>query len=233
MIFTAFPLKATVLGLALVATPAFADELQQQVVAFARTVADTDFGFTQSLTVQRSGEPAKDFVMRYDPKRPAGSRWVLVKAEGRAPTPKETANFLKQANKNPVPSYGRIATWFGAPAKRIATTDTSVTYRFASLPKGTIKMGSYDGSATTAAEAVVNISGKVPFVERIRYTSTKPVRMMMVAKIDRVTTIASYRMMPSNRPMIIGTNTDMAGSLMGKSGTMKMSTSYSDIRAAR
>jgi hypothetical protein len=40
-------------------------------------------------------------------------------------------------------------------------------------------------------------------------------------------------MMPSNRPMIMGTNTDMAGSLMGKSGTMKMSTSYSDIRAAR
>jgi hypothetical protein len=221
------------IGLACTGSPALADDLQQQVLAGARTVADTDFAFTQTFTGQRTGEPAKEYVMRYDPKRGAGSRWTLVRAEGRAPTPKETANFAKQANKSPVPSYGRVATWFGAPAKRVATGNGSVTYRFSSLPKGTIKIGSHDASATTSAEAIVNTSGKMPFVERIRYTSTKPFRMMLVAKIDRMTTTVTYRMMPNNRPMITGSNTDMAGSAMSKSGSFKMLATYSDIRAAR
>ncbi len=216
-----------------IATPALADDLQQQVLAVARAATDTDFAFTQTFTGQRTGEPAKEYVMRYDPKRPAGSRWTLVRAEGRTPTPKETAGFAKQANKSPVPSYGRISTWIGAPAKRVAGGDNSVTYRFASLPKGTIKIGSHDASATTSAEAVVNTSGKIPFVERIRYTSTKPFRMMLVAKIDKMTTTVTYRMMPNNRPMIAGSNTDMAGSAMGKSGSFKMLATYSDIRAAR
>jgi hypothetical protein len=216
-----------------VGTPALADDLQQQVLAGARAITDADFAFTQTFSGQRSGEPAKEYLMRYDPKRPAGSRWTLVRAEGRAPTPKEAANFAKQANKNPVPSYGRIATWFGAPAKRVASGNGSVTYRFAALPKGTIKVGSHDASATTSAEAVVNTSGKIPFVERIRYISTKPFRMMLVAKVDRMTTTVTYRMMPNGRPMIAGSTTDMAGSAMGKSGSFKMLAAYSDIRATR
>lgn len=237
MIFTAFHPDCVKLfvaaGLACVGSPAFADDLQQQVVAGARAVTDADFAFTQTFSGQRTGEPAKEYLMRYDPKRPAGSRWTLIRAEGRAPTPKESANFAKQANKNPVPSYGRIATWFGAPAKRVATGNDTVTYRFGSLPKGTIKIGSHDASATTSAEAIVNTSGKIPFVERIRYTSTKPFKMMLVAKVDRMTTTVTYRMMPNNRPMITGSNTDMAGSALGKSGAFKMLATYSDIRAAR
>lgn len=221
------------IGLAGIGAPALADDLQQQVVAGARAVTEGDFAFTQTFSGQRTGESAKEYLMRYDPKRAAGSRWTLIKAEGRAPTAKESATFAKQANKNPVPSYGRIATWFGAPAKRVASGNNSVTYRFASLPKGTIKVGSHDASATTSAEAIVNTGGKTPFVERVRYTSTKPFRMMLVAKVDRMTTTVTYRMMPNNRPMIIGSDTDMAGSAMGKSGSFKMLATYSDIRAAR
>ncbi len=224
---------AVAFGVSAIGSPALADDLQQQVVASARAATDADFAFTQSFSGQQSGKPAKDYVMRYDPKRAAGSRWTLIKAEGRAPTAKEAASFAKQANKNPVPSYGRIATWFGGPAKRIASDGDSVTYRFVSLPKGTIKMGSFDASANTSAEAVVNIAGKAPYVERIRYTSNKPFRMMLIAKVETMTTVARYRMMPNNRPMIVGSTTDMAGSAMGKSGSFKMTAAYSDIRPAR
>ena len=226
--------KAVVaIGMACAATPALADDLQQQVLAGARAVSDTDFAFLQSFSVQRVGEPAKDYVSRYDPRRAAGSRWTLVRAEGRAPTAKELTNFAKQAGKNPVPSYGRIADWFGAAAKRVGADGGKVTYRFASLPKGTVKMGSYDASANTAAEAIVNTSGAAPFVERVRFVSIKPFRMMLIAKVDKMATVVTYKVMPNNRPMVAGSITDIAGSAMGKSGTIKMLATYSDIRAAR
>lgn len=226
--------SATLATLAFVLpTPAFADALQQQVLAGARAVSEEDFAFTQTMVNQRSGEGAKTYVARYDPKRPKPSRWTLISAEGRAPKPKESAQLAKQGASNPVPSYARIATWFGAPATRSAGSDGKVIYRFASLPMGTIKMGSHDASADAAAEALVNTSGKTPFVERVRVTMAKPFRMMMVAKIERVDATSLYRMLPDGRPVIVSTNSDMTGSVLGKSGSFKSRVSYTDMRAAR
>ncbi len=216
-------------ALALFPTPAFADELQQQVLAFAKTVTDTDFAFTQTSSNQRSGEAAKEYVLRYDPRRAAGTRWAVVRFEGRAPTPKETGQVTKQANKGKVASYGHIAKWFGSPAKRIATGNGTVTYRFAQLPKGTITMGSHDASADTVAEVVVNISGKMPFVERARYVSTKAFRMMMVAKVEKFESVTIYRMFDNGKPMVVGSATEMSGSMLGKSGSFKSRNSYGEI----
>ncbi len=233
MINPVFPRKTIqtiLISIALILpAPAFADELQQQVLAFAKTVTERDFAFTQTSFNQRSGEAAKEYVLRYDPRRAAGARWTVVKFEGRAPTAKETAEITKQANKGRVPSYGRIANWFGSPAKRIGTGNGTVTYRFASLPKGTINMGSHDASADTVAEAVVNTGGKVPFVERVRYISTKPFRMMMVAKVDKFEAASIYRMFDNGKPMLVGGATDMSGSMLGKAGSLKSRNAYSEI----
>lgn len=211
---------------------AHADALQQQVVVAAKLVTPRDFAFTQTLHAQRTGKPASDVVQRYDPRR-GTAVWSLVKIDGRAPTAKENADAAKRLAKAQVPSYSRISEWFGDPATRIANTPTSVIYRFASLPKGTIKMGSYDASGHTSAEAVVNTSGRIPFVERVRFSSNTPFRMMLVAKVERFVINTSNRLMPDGRPVPALVTTEFAGSFMGSAQTMKIQMSYSDIQAVR
>jgi hypothetical protein len=236
MICSEFRLSAKYVAILVVATlptPALADALQQQVLAAARTVSEEDFAFTQTASNQRNGEPIKEFVIRYDPKMPKAVRWTLVKAEGRAPTAKESAEMAKRAGKGAVPSYARVAKWFGAPAERVATGPNSVTYRFKSLPAGTIKIGSHDASADAVTEAIVDTSGKIPFVTRAHIVITKPFRMMMVAKIEKLDIISNYKMLADGKPMIVSTASDMTGSMLGKSGWFKARSTFTDIRVAR
>lgn len=214
-------------------TPALADALQQQVLAGAKLVTEDDFAFTQTTVNQRSGSPDKEFVLRFDPKRAKGSRWTLQSVDGRAPTAKEASTFAKRSNAGRVPSYAEIAKWFGAPATRVGSDKTSVTYQFASLPPGTVKMPGQDMSPHISAEAVVNIASTTPFVERVRFTSNKPVRMMMVARIERFITVATYQMQPNGRPAPLGSIMDMTGSMMGKAGSFKLRTRFSDWRWVR
>jgi hypothetical protein len=226
-------MKASVALIALcVSTGAHADALQQQVLAAAKAVTPRDFAFTQTLNSQRTGKPANNIVQRYDPRRGAAA-WSLVKVDGRAPTAKENADAAKRFAKAQVPSYSRITEWFGGPATRIATTPTSATYRFASLPKGTIKMGSYDASEHTSADAVVNTAGRMPFVERVRFSSNTAFRMMLVAKVERFIVNSSNRLMADGRPVPASVTTEFAGSFMGSAQTLKMQMTYSDVQSVR
>lgn len=224
---------AGVLALVPLVTPsaARADALQQQVLAAAKAVSAADFAFTQSVRIERTGTPGREFLSRYDPRR-APAAWSLVKVDGRAPTAKESTDSAKMAARGRVPTYARITEWFGAPATRVATTPTSVTYRFASLPKGAVKMGSHDASANTSVEAVVNTVGKVPFVERARFTSNAPFRMFVVAKVERFTFTATNRL-HEGRPVPEATDTQFSGSFMGKAQTMTTKTRYSDVQTVR
>jgi len=219
-------------GLALLPQIAQADALQQQVLAAAKAVSPADFAFTQSVRFERTGAPAKQFVQRYDPRR-GKTAWTLVKVDDRTPTEKERKDSAKMAARGRVPSYAQNADWFGAPATRIATTPTSVTYRFTNLPKGSIKMGPLDASANTVVEAVVNTAGRVPFIEKARFTSSKPFRMMMVAKVERFVITATNRLTPDGRPVPETTASEFAGSLMGSSQTLKTRTVYSEVSPVR
>jgi hypothetical protein len=221
-----------VTAVSLVVSPAHADALQQAVLAGAKAASPADFAFTQTSRNERTGTPAREVVTRYDPRRGAAA-WQLLRVDGKPPSDKDKANLAKMAGRGPVPSYGRIAQWFGSPATRIATTPTSVTYRFASLPKGALKLGSYDASDHTSVEAVVNTAGKTPFLERARFTSTKPFRMFVVAKIERFTFNATWRLLPDGRPVPEINAGEFGGSFMGSAQTMKTRTSYGDFAAAR
>ncbi len=209
-----------------------ADALQQQVLTAAKQVSARDFAFTQTTRMQRTGTPSRDVVQRYDPRRGAAA-WTLLKIDGRTPNAKESAASAKNAAKAQVASYARISEWFGAPATRIATTPTSVTYRFAKLPKGAIKMGSHDASANTSVDAVVNTGGRIPFVERARFTSTTAFRMMMVVKVDRFIFATTNRLHADGRPVPESVITEFGGSFMGKAQTMTTQTRYSDVQSAR
>lgn len=216
-----------------IATPAIADPLQDQVLSAIRRTDTTDIAFTATTTIERTGAATQEIVTRYDPRGAAGQRWTLVRIGGHAPTPKETKQVLKAANGTPIPAYARLAQWFGGTATRIAQTPGSVTYRFARLPAGVLKLGSHDASADTVADAVVNTAAKTPYVERVHFTSATPFRMMVVARIDRYDFTATYAPLGDGRSFPTGNGGDMAGSLLGKAGTIRTHTRYSDARRAR
>lgn len=215
-----------VLALALVAAPAAADPLQDQVAQRMRATSTANVAFVSTTRIERTGATAREIVTRYDPVAPAGRRWTVLRYDGRAPTAKEAKDVLKAANRGEPPSYARLARWFAAPATRVAQTPGSVTYRFARLPAGALKIGSHDASADTVADAVVDTGGPVPFVSRVRYTSTRGFRMMLVAKVERYVFTATYAPLADGRVFPAGQDADIAGAAMGKSGSFVTRTRY-------
>lgn len=215
----------------LLAAPAHADPLQDQVLAGMKAANTADVAFTQTMRIERTGSPAKEVVTRYDPHAAPGTHWTLVSIDGRPPTAKQVADAAKRSGKRPAPSsYGELAKWFGGAATVVARTPESVTYRFARLPKGEIMMGSHDASADTVADAVVNIAGKMPFVERVRLASSAPFRMMLVAKVERYAFTSSFTLLADGRPFPNGIDADLSGSLMGKAGSMRTRIRFADVR---
>ena len=113
-----------------VASPAGADALQDQLVARMRATDTGNVAFTQTTRVEQTAGKAREFVTRYDPAKPAAARWSVASVDGHPPTDKERADTLKAARGGPLPSYAKLAQWFGAPATRTANGG-SVVYRFA------------------------------------------------------------------------------------------------------
>ena len=218
-------------GLAL-AGAAQADTLQDQVLAAARATPRDGYAFRRTLSIERTGSARKVYVERYDPRQPPAARWTLVSVDGRAPTAKETAQSAK-VKRGPTPSYAEIADWFGGAATRSDTAPGYVTYRFARLPAGGLKIGSHDASADTQGEALVNVKGRTPYVERVRLMSTKGFRMMLVASVDGMTLSGRYTALGDGRIVPAESAAVITGSVVGKSGQVRTTTVYADFQPVR
>ncbi|MES2755376.1 MAG: hypothetical protein V4659_12000 [Pseudomonadota bacterium] len=223
---------AAALVFAVGAAPAHADELQNRVVAAARAAPAERHAYKRTLTLERTGTAKKVIVEQFDPRRPAAAQWTLVSVDGRAPTAKELADARK-VKRGANSGYASIAKWFGTPATRTDPAPGSALYRFARLPAGTLKIGSHDASADSQAEALVSTRGATPFVERIRLTSTKGFRMMLVASLKSIDVVSRYRQLPDGGIVPGDSISLIAGSMMGKSGQLKTTVSYSDFHAVR
>lgn len=218
--------------LLLVSAPALADALLERLVADARAIGPDDFAWTRTLrTEQRSGDKVETraSVERYDPSRLTGQRWTLVSVDGRTPTAKELKDYSKAMAQAVVPSYGRLARYFGGGAQRAANGGRTI-YRAATLPKGALTLGKADLSAGARAEAVV-AEGPQPYIERLDIVSTKPVRMMLVARVERLDATSRYRLMPDGRPVLAEQVSEMRGSMMGRAGSLRTVATFSDYRA--
>lgn len=108
-----------------------------------------------------------------------------------------------------------------------------VVYRFAELPAGVLKIGSHDASADTQAEAIVNVRGQAPFVERVRLSSSKGFRMMLVASVQRIDFTSRYALLPTGTVVPEASASTITGSLLGKSGQIKTNVSFSGFQAVR
>lgn len=215
----------------LLAMPARADDLQSRLLAGMQAARGLGLAFQQTIAVDTTGQPRKVIVERYDPRRPAAEQWTLVSVDGRPPTAKEVAK-ARQGKKS-VASYGKLADWFGTPARRVEAPAGYAGYRFDRLPAGVLKIGSHDASADTMADVLVNAKGQTPFVERVRLTSTKGFRMMLVASVSRLDSTSRYAMLPGVGIVPDGALLVMAGSMLGKSGELRTSVTYSGIQPAR
>ena len=212
-----------------------ADDLKQRILAQAQSVSPDDYAFTRTIrseTNSKGKTEKKVTIEKFDPTKPADSRWTLVSIDGAPPSAEQTKAHQKEAAKRRVvPGYHRIAAYFATPATTSESGGKTV-FRFPSLPKGAISILDTDVSHNATAEATVTEANGAPFVEQVRFT-VKPMRVKLLMKIDRFETTVRYRIGPGGKPFLIESSSDMSGSGMGQEGTMRNTTTYSDYRAVR
>ncbi len=229
-----------IFGLLLPSPFAAADEtaeaLKQRIVAGARTVTPNDYAFTRTArneTRDDSKTEKRVVVERYDPTKPADDRWTLVSINGQPPSADEQSSFRKNLPNRRVANYGRIAEYFTMPATMAAESQGRKVLKFEKVPKGSVVVNDADVSANAIGEATVNETGETPFVEQMRFTTTKPTRVKLVAVIQRMEVTTRYRMMPNGKPVPVEQVSEMTGSMMGKQGRINTAVTYSDHRAVR
>lgn len=224
-------MSAGVIAAAFGTTPARADALQAQLVAGAAASAGDRFAMTRTTVSDQTGSPHRVFVDRYDPRQPQATRWTRMSTDGVVATPKQVAS-ARRANAAP-PSYANMAKWLGAPAVRDVLPTGQVVYRYPRLPAGTLMINGHDASPDTRAEAVVNTSGRTPWVEHVRLASTTPFRMMMVVQVRAMTFASQYRQLGDGAIVPVETAMEMTGSLMGKAGQMRTTATFRDVTPVR
>jgi hypothetical protein len=211
------------------------DELKQRVLAQAQSLSPEDYAFTRTIrseTVSGGKTEKKVTVEKFDPTKPADARWTLVSINGAPPSADELKSHGKEAAKRRiVPGYHRLANYFGSPATA-AQSGGKTVFRFTSLPKGAISILDTDVSHNATAEASVADANGTPFVEQVRFT-VKPMRVKLLMKIDKFETTTRYRIGPGGKPFLMESSSDMTGSGMGREGTMRNATTYSDYRLVR
>lgn len=212
-----------------------AEELKQRVLAQARTSTPEEYAFTRTAKSDQTDDKStkqRVLVEHYDPAKPADQRWTLVSVDGRTPTADELTAHRKDVGKRRAAYYGRIANYFGSPATTSTDARGRTIFRFTSLPKDSVVVNDADISANCTCEATVNTSGATPFVEQTRFTLTKPVRLKLVAKIEKFESTNTYRLQGDGKPVPVEQVSDMNGSMMGKSGRIRTTISYTDHRPA-
>lgn len=212
-----------------VAKPACADLLKDRLVSEARQAGPDNFVTMRTLTIeQRVGRKIERHVSveQFDPRRPPAERWTLLTQDGRAPTDEEQQKFREQRNRDPVPSYARIAVYLFGEAERGTDAAGRTVYRVAKLPRGSLDAFGSDISDSIAAEATVNTSGSVPFVERLRLMSTKAARIKLIARMERLESISHYRISEIGKPVLVSQATELAGSLLFRHGTVSARADY-------
>ena len=211
-----------------------ADALKERVIAHARTVTAEDYAYTRTVrteSIERDKTEERVIVERWDPAKPLEQRWTLLSIDGRPPDAEQLKNYRKELPRRRQAYYGRVAGYFAKPATVAVDARGRTIFRFASLPKETVMVSDADISANASGEVIIDTTGTMPFIEEVRFTSTKPTRVKLVAKIDRFQTITRYRLMPEGKPVPIELVSEMSGAMLGQQGRIRTRIAYTDHHA--
>ena len=210
------------------------DALKERIITHARTVTPEDYAYTRTIRSESTEGNKKEervIVDRWDPAKPQDQRWTLVSINGQPPNADQLKNYQKETPKRRTVYYGRIAEYFGKPATSATDARGQTVFRLASLPKETVVASGTDISGNATGELVVEASGGTPFIEEVRFASTKSTRVKLVALIERFEAVNRYKMMPNGKPAPVESSSEMNGSMMGKQGIIRTKVTYSDHRA--
>lgn len=211
-----------------------ADALKERIIAHARTVTAEDYAYTRTVRTEAiEGKKKEESVLvdRWDPAKPPDQRWTLISIDGKPPDADQLKLFRKALEMRRQADHGRVAGYFAKPAISSVGARGRTVYRFASLPKESVMVADADISANATGEVVVDSSGATPFIEEVRFNSTKPTRVKLVAKIERFETMTRYRLMPDGKPVPLESTSEMVGSMLGQEGRVRTKVAYTDHRA--
>ena len=198
-----------------------ADPLLARLIAGANALPPATLSFERSAASSQTSDgkvERHDQVDRWD-----GHAWTVLSIDGKPPLARAAADAVKASDASGVPGYYRLATFLAAGPVRAAEAPGSVTYRLAQLPPGGVAVKGASPEKFSA-ELSVDTSGPVPFVRHARYFAPAPMRIMMVAKLDRFEATADYKLNAVGRPELTRQTVDIAGALFGRSGTQHSDT---------
>ena len=226
------------LGACVSATPDAMDSrgLQERIVAQARTVSAEDYAYTRTVRSESGDGKKKEervVIERWDPNKPAEERWKLISIDGQPATNEQLQDYRKGLAKRRQAFYGRVAGYFSSPSTSSVNEKGQTVFRFASLPKESVMVSDVDLSSNSTGELTVDASAAVPFVSEVKFRSTKPTRVKLIAKIERFETTTRYRLMPDGKPVPSDLVSEMSGSMLGQEGTIKTRITYGDYRAVK
>jgi hypothetical protein len=211
------------------------DELKQRILTQARSISPEDYAFTRTVHTEQTSNgkiEAEVSVERFDPTKPAETRWMLVSVNGAQPSADALKDFAKDSAQRRVPGYYRLSGYFGTPATTSTDSRGRTVFRFATLPKDTVKVMGSDVSQNTASEASVSETNGVPLAEQV-HLFVKPMRLKLIMKLEKYESTARYRLGPDGKPLLIEQTSDMFGSGMGQEGRARTVATYSDYRAVK
>jgi len=209
------------------------DELKQQILRQAQSISADDYAFTRTSRIEQTSNgktEQKVTVEKFDPTKPAETRWTLVSVDGAPPSADALNDFRKGSPKRRVPGYYRLAGYFGTPATISTDPRGRTLFHFTPLPGDTVKVLDTDASQNATAEVSVGEANGVPFAEQVRIT-VRPMRLKLVMKLQRFESTTRYRIGPEGKPLLMEQTSDMSGSGLGMEGRVHAAITYSDYRA--
>jgi hypothetical protein len=212
-----------------------ADALKDRIIAHARTVTADDYAYTRTVQMESTeGSKTEENVIieRWDPAKPLEQRWTFISINGKPPDVEQLKDYRKELPKRRQAYYGRVAGYFAKPATSTVDARGRTVFRIPSLPKESVMVSDVDISANATGEIVADTTGPIPFIEEVRFASTKPTRVKLIAKIERFETTTRYRLMPDGKPVPVELVSEMSGSMLGQQGRIRTRITYSDHRAA-
>jgi hypothetical protein len=209
------------------------DELKQRVLAQVLSISPDDFAFTRTIRTDQTSNgklEKKVTIEKFDPTKPAETRWTLVSVDGAPPSADVLKAFRKDAVTRNVPGYHRLAKYFGSPATASTNALGRTVFRFTALPKSSVITLDTDVSQNATLDATVSEANGVPFVEQVHIT-VKPMRIKLVMKLDSFESTSRYRIGPEGKPIMVEQTSDLSGSGLGQTGGAHSVVTYSDYRA--
>ena len=120
-----------------------------------------------------------------------------------------------------------LAGYFGSSAATTNDSSGRTVFRFASLPKESVRVFDTDVSQNASAEASVSGANESPFVEKVRIT-LRPMRLKLIMKLQQYESTSRFRIGPEGKPLLMEQASEMPDRVLGQEGRVHMEIAYND-----